>query len=110
MTNQQKQEISDPDYATRDLYNAIANGDYPTWTLYIQVMTEEESENVNFDPFDATKVWPQGEFELIPVGRVVLNRNPSNYFAEVEQVAFNPGHLIPGIEVAEKDTVLTVNS
>lgn len=89
-----------PDYAIQDLYNAIANGNFPSWTLYIQVMTVEEAEKVSFNPFDVTKVWPHGEYPLIPVGRLVLNRNPSNYFAEVEQIAFAPSHMIPGIEAS----------
>jgi len=89
---------SDPDYATRDLYNAIAQGNFPSWTLHIQVMTFEQAENWRFNPFDLTKVWPHGEFPLIPVGRIVLNRNPTNYFAEVEQAAFCPAHMVPGIE------------
>lgn len=61
-------------------------------------MTFEESEKTSFNPFDVTKVWPQGDYPLIPVGRIVLNRNPSNYFAEVEQAAFSPAHVVPGIE------------
>ncbi|CAD5117023.1 DgyrCDS5853 [Dimorphilus gyrociliatus] len=89
---------SDPDYATRDLYNAIARNDFPSWTLNIQVMTFEQAENWRFNPFDLTKVWPHEEFPLIPVGRIVLNRNPVNYFAEVEQAAFCPAHMVPGIE------------
>jgi len=88
----------DPDYSTRDLFNAIAKGEYPSWTLHIQVMTFEQAEKFRWNPFDLTKVWPQSEFPLIPVGRFVLNRNPANYFAEVEQIAFAPAHLIPGIE------------
>nr|UWM72185.1 catalase [Brachionus rotundiformis] len=87
-----------PDYATEDLYNAIASGNYPSWTLYIQVMTFEEAEKCKFNPFDLTKIWPHGDYPLIPVGRLVLNRNPVNYFAEVEQIAFAPSHMIPGIE------------
>jgi len=87
-----------PDYAQQDLYNSIANGNFPSWTLHIQVMTFEQAETVSFNPFDLTKVWPQGQFPLIPVGKLVLNRNPTNYFAEVEQIAFAPSHLIPGIE------------
>ncbi|KAL5010218.1 hypothetical protein ScPMuIL_012523 [Solemya velum] len=90
----------DPDYATRDLYNAIESGNYPTYTLYIQVMTFKEAENFRWNPFDLTKVWPQGEYPLIPVGRMVFNRNPKNYFAEVEQIAFSPAHMIPGIEAS----------
>ncbi|XP_069691153.1 catalase-like [Periplaneta americana] len=88
----------DPDYAIRDLYNAIARGDFPTWTFYIQVMTFHEAKNFRWNPFDLTKVWPQEDFPLIPVGKVVLNQNPSNYFAEVEQIGFSPAHMIPGIE------------
>eukprot|EP00088_Acartia_fossae_P018757 TRINITY_DN2085_c0_g1_i11.p1 TRINITY_DN2085_c0_g1~~TRINITY_DN2085_c0_g1_i11.p1 ORF type:complete len:519 (+),score=128.42 TRINITY_DN2085_c0_g1_i11:32-1558(+) len=89
---------SDPDYAIRDLYNAIAGDDYPSWSMFIQVMTFEEAEKFEFNPFDLTKVWPHGDFPLIPVGKLVLNRNPTNYFAEVEQIAFSPAHLVPGIE------------
>lgn len=91
---------SDPDYAQRDLYNAIENGDYPSWTLFIQVMTFQEAETCQFNPFDLTKVWPHGEYPLIPVGRMTLDRNPVNYFAEVEQSAFAPAHMVPGIEAS----------
>jgi catalase len=87
----------DPDHATRDLYEAIKRGEYPSWTVSIQVMTPEQAENYRFDPFDITKVWPHGDFPLIPVGRMVLDRNPENYFADVEQAAFSPGTLVPGI-------------
>ena len=87
----------DPDHATRDLFEAIAGGECPTWTVHIQVMTPEQAETYRFDPFDITKVWPHGDFPLIPVGRMVLNRNPENYFADVEQAAFSPGNLVPGI-------------
>lgn len=89
---------SDPDYSIRDLYNSIAEGNYPSWSFFIQVMTEDEAEKFRYNPFDLTKVWSQSEYPLIPVGRVVLDRNPKNYFAEVEQIAFAPSHLIPGIE------------
>ncbi|XP_049804743.1 catalase [Schistocerca nitens] len=89
---------SDPDYSIRDLYNAIATGNYPSWTMYIQVMTFKQAENWKFNPFDLTKVWPHDEFPLIPVGKIVLNRNAKNYFAEVEQIAFSPAHMVPGIE------------
>lgn len=88
---------TDPDYATRDLYEAIARGDYPAWTAYVQVMQPAEAETYRFDPFDITKVWPHGDYPLMPFGRLVLNRNPENYFAEVEQAAFSPGNLVPGI-------------
>jgi len=88
---------ADPDHATRDLFEAIARGEHPSWTVHIQVMTPDQAETYRFDPFDITKVWPHGDFPLIPVGRMVLNRNPENYFAEVEQAAFSPGTLVPGI-------------
>lgn len=87
-----------PNYAKQDLFNAIANGQFPSWTLHIQVMEYDEAERVSFNPFDVTKVWPHGQYPLIPVGKLVLNRNPSNYFAEVEQIAFSPAHMIPGVE------------
>lgn len=87
----------DPDVATRDLYEAIAKGDYPSWRLEVQIMTPEQAKDYRFDPFDITKVWPHGDFPPMDVGRLVLNRNPENYFAEVEQVAFSPGNFVPGI-------------
>lgn len=89
---------SDPDYAIRDLFNAIAEGNYPSYTMSIQVMTFEQAEKWEFNPFDLTKVWPHDEYPLIPVGRLTLDRNPQNYFAEVEQLAFSPANLVPGIE------------
>lgn len=88
---------TDPDYSIRDLYNSIAKGNFPSWTMHIQVMTLEQAEKWKLNPFDLTKVWPHGEFPLIKVGKLVLDRNPSNYFAEVEQIAFSPSHLPPGI-------------
>jgi len=89
-----------PDYSIQDLYNAIANGNFPSWSLYIQIMTVQEAEKLSFNPFDVTKVWSHKEFPLIPVGKLVLDRNPKNYFAEVEQIAFAPSHLIPGVEAS----------
>uniref|UniRef100_A0A8C4QD69 Catalase n=1 Tax=Eptatretus burgeri TaxID=7764 RepID=A0A8C4QD69_EPTBU len=89
---------SDPDYNIRDLYNNIANGNFPSWRFYIQTMTFEQAEKFRWNPFDLTKVWPHGEFPLQPVGWIVLNRNPTNYFAEVEQLAFDPSNMPPGIE------------
>jgi len=88
---------ADPDHATRDLFEAIERGEHPSWTVHIQVMTPDQAETYRFDPFDITKVWPHGDFPLIPVGRMVLDRNPENYFADVEQAAFSPGNLVPGI-------------
>ncbi len=87
----------DPDHATRDLYQSIKNGDLPAWKVSVQIMPPEEAADYRFDIFDITKVWPHGDYPLIPVGRMVLDRNPENYFAEVEQSAFSPGNLVPGI-------------
>lgn len=89
-----------PDYHTEDLFNAIAAGDYPAWRLYVQIMPLEDADTYRFDPFDVTKVWSQKDYPLIEVGRMVLNRNPENYFAEVEQATFSPGTLVPGIDVS----------
>jgi len=95
----------DPDHATRDLYDAIARDDYPSWTLQVQIMKLEEADNYRFDIFDVTKVWPHGDYPPIEVGRMVLNRNPENYFAEVEQAAFSPANFVPGI-AASPDKML----
>ncbi len=81
----------------RDLYEAIEGGDYPKWTLYIQVMPEKEAASCPYHPFDLTKVWFHEDYPLIEVGEMELNRNPENYFAEVEQSAFNPAAIVPGI-------------
>ncbi len=81
----------------RDLFDAIAKGDFPKWKMCIQVMTEEGARQYKEDPFDVTKVWSQKEFPLIEVGMLELNRNPENYFADVEQSAFSPSHVVPGI-------------
>ncbi|KAG7165968.1 Catalase-like [Homarus americanus] len=89
---------SDPDYAIRDLYNAICSGNYPSYTMYIQVMTLQEAEKCKFNPFDLTKVWPHAEFPLMPVGRLVLDRNPKSYFAESLCIHVGEANLVPGIE------------
>ncbi|XP_021962614.1 catalase [Folsomia candida] len=88
----------DPDYSIHDLYNAIADHRYPSWSLKIQVMTFAQAEKFRYNPFDLTKIWPQAEFPLHPVGRMVLDRNPTSYFNQVEQLAFAPANMIPGIE------------
>lgn len=87
----------DRDYHGRDLYMSIAKGDFPKWKFYIQVMSEEQAEKLPYNPFDITKVWYHKDFPLIEVGELILNRNPENYFAEVEQAAFTPAHVVPGI-------------
>lgn len=81
----------------RDLYESIERGDFPKWKMYIQVMTEEQADMMPYNPFDLTKVWYKKDFPLIEVGYFELNRNPDNYFAEVEQAAFNPANIVPGI-------------
>ncbi|KPJ64401.1 catalase, partial [candidate division KD3-62 bacterium DG_56] len=95
----------DPNHATRDLYEAIERAEYPSWRLEMQIMTPEQAANYRFDPYDITKVWPHGDVPPIEVGRLVLNRNPENYFADVEQAAFSPGNLVPGI-AASPDKML----
>ncbi len=92
-----KLAASNPDYHTVELFNAIDRAEYPRWKLYVQVMPEMEAETYRFNPFDLTKVWPHGDYPLIEVGIMELNRNPANYFAEVEQSAFSPGNIVPGI-------------
>lgn len=87
----------DADWAQRDLVDAIDRGDYPKWTLHIQVMTPEQAKNFRWNPFDVTKTWPQAEFPLIEVGELELNEIPDNYFAHVEQSAFSPSRIVNGI-------------
>ena len=80
-----------------DLFYSIEKGDFPKWRMCIQIMSEEEALKTAYNPFDLTKVWPHGDFPLIEVGVIELNKNPENYFAEVEQAAFSPSNIIPGI-------------
>jgi catalase len=81
----------------RDLYESIEKGDFPRWKMQIQIMTEKDAANCPFNPFDLTKVWPHSDYPMIDVGVFELNRNPENYFADVEQAAFNPANIVPGI-------------
>jgi catalase len=107
LTRQEAERMKgvDPDHATRDLFQAIERGEYPAWKVYVQILTPEQVDNYRFDSFDITKVWPHGDAAMNPVGRMVLNRNPENYFAEVEQAAFSPGNLVPGV-AASPDKML----
>ena len=91
-----KMTADDPDYHRRDLWDAIAGGDAPEWKLMMQVMPFAEAADYRFNPFDLTKVWPHGDYPEIEAGRMVLDRNPENFFAEVEQATFNPSNLAPG--------------
>ena len=92
---------ADPDYAQRDLFNAIAKGNFPKWEVSVQVMTAEQAvaweQNTGWNPFDITKVWPYSDFPRIPVGVLELNRNPDNYHQHVEQAAFSPSNIVPGM-------------
>jgi catalase len=99
LTAQEAMELSgrDPDHATRDLFESIQKGDYPSWRLEVQIMTPEQAKEYRFDPFDVTKVWYHKDFPLMSVGKMVLNKNPENFFAEVEQAAFSPANFVPGI-------------
>ncbi|XP_047531402.1 catalase-like [Vanessa atalanta] len=88
---------NDLDYFNRDLYNAIANENYPAWKLEMDVMTFNDIKNVDYNPFEVTRMWKKGTYHTVQIGRLVLDRNPDNYFRVVEQSAFNPGNLVPGI-------------
>jgi len=87
----------DPDYHTKQLFNAIEKGDFPKWTFSVQIMPEMDAENYRWNPFDLTKVWPHADYPLIEVGVLEMHKNPENYFAEVEQSAFSPANAPPGI-------------
>lgn len=84
----------------QDLFDAIENGDFPKWKMYVQIMPEAEADKVPYHPFDLTKVWPKGDYPLIEVGEFELNKNADNYFVDVEQAAFAPSNLVPGISVS----------
>lgn len=92
-----KMKGDDPDFAQRDLVEAIEKGDFPKWTMNVQIMTEEQAKTFRWNPFDLTKVWPHADFPLIEVGVMELNKIPENYFAHVEQAAFAPAHVVDGI-------------
>ncbi len=99
LTNEEAAAIigKDRESHQRDLYNAIENGNFPRWKMQIQLMSEKQAEQCGFNPFDLTKVWPHADYPLIDVGILELNRNPENYFADVEQAAFNPANVVTGI-------------
>lgn len=103
LTSEQAAEIQkyDVGHASRDLYDAIERGDYPEWEMCVQIMADEAHDELPFDPLDDTKRWPEDQFPLLPVGRLVLDRNPSNVFAETEQAAFGTGVLVEGIDFSD---------
>lgn len=97
----EKLQAKNFNHATQDLYEAIDRGDYPEWELQVQWMSDDEHPELDFDPLDDTKLWPTEQFPMLPVGKMVLNRNPSNYFAEVEQAAFGTGVLVDGLDFSD---------
>jgi catalase len=99
LTNQQAAEVIGRSRETyqEDLFGSIDRGEFPQWTMYLQVMPELDAEKTPYNPFDLTKVWPHKDYPLIEVGLVELNRNPDNYFAQIEQAAFSPSNVVPGI-------------
>lgn len=103
LTQEEAEQIQGKNFnhATQDLYEAIERGDFPEWELLVQIMSDEYHEELDFDPLDDTKLWPEDQFPWLPVGRMVLDRNPANYFAEVEQVAFGTGVLVDGLEFSD---------
>lgn len=96
----------DADYHRRDLFEAIRNGDHPSWTLHMQIMPFEQAKSYRFNPFDLTKVWPHKDYPLIEVGRLTLNRNPTDFHTEIEQAAFEPNNLVPGIGLSPDKMLL----
>ncbi|NLB46441.1 MAG: catalase [Microbacteriaceae bacterium] len=102
MTPEVAQQLagSDADYYRRDLFDAIERGDYPAWDVYVQIMPHEEAKTYRFNPFDLTKTWPKADYPRIKVGTFTLNRNPVNFFAEIEQAAFSPGNQVPGTGIS----------
>lgn len=103
LTSAQAQEIQGKNFnhATQDLYESIKNGDYPEWELFVQIMSDDEHPELDFDPLDDTKLWPQDQFPWLPVGRMVLDRNPSDFHNEVELSAFGTGVLVDGLDFSD---------
>ncbi len=97
---------SDADFHRRDLFEAIERGDFPTWRLRVQVMPYEDAKTYRINPFDLTKVWPHADYPLIDVGTMTLDKNPENFFAEIEQAAFSPGNTVPGIGLSPDKMLL----
>jgi catalase len=97
---------TDADYHTRDLFEAIKRNEHPSWTLYMQIMPFKEAEDYRFNPFDLTKVWPHGDYPLIEVGRLTLDRNPIDYHTEIEQAAFEPNNMVPGTGISPDKMLL----
>ncbi len=88
-------------HATQDLHDAIERGEFPEWEMFVQILSDDEHPELDFDPLDATKIWPKEQFPFLPIGKIVLNKNPDNYFAETEQVAFGTGVLVDGLDFSD---------
>ncbi len=103
LTQEMAEEIQGKNFnhATQDLYDAIEKGNFPKWELFVQILSDDEHPELDFDPLDDTKLWPKEQFPWLPVGMMTLNRNPVNYFAEVEQVAFGTGVLVDGLDFSD---------
>jgi catalase len=97
---------TDTDFHQRDLYQAIERGEFPSWTLWMQIMPFDDARTYRFNPFDLTKVWPHGDYPLIEVGRLTLDRNLTDYHTEMEQAAFEPNNLVPGIALSPDKMLL----
>jgi catalase len=97
---------NDADFHRRDLFEAIARGEHPVWNVSVQIMPYAEAATYRFNPFDLTKTWPHKDYPLIPVGTMTLNRNPENFFAQIEQAAFSPGNTVPGIGLSPDKMLL----
>lgn len=102
MSNEEAEKLagSDADYYRRDLYESISAGENPVWDVYVQVIPYEEGKTYRFNPFDLTKTMPKADFPRIKVGHFTLNRNPENFFADIEQAAFSPSNLVPGVDIS----------
>ncbi len=103
LTQREADEIQSKNigHATQDLYEAIEKGDYPEWELFVQILSDDDHPELDFDPLDDTKLWPKEQFPFLPVGKMVLNRNPENFFLETEQVAFGTGVLVDGLDFSD---------
>lgn len=103
LTQEMAEEVQGKNFnhATQDLYDAIEKGEFPQWELFVQILSDDEHPELDFDPLDDTKLWPKEQFPWLPVGKMTLNRNPENYFAEVEQVAFGTGVLVDGLDFSD---------
>ncbi|PZU43329.1 MAG: catalase [Arsenicicoccus sp.] len=108
ITNEEAERLAgaDADHHRRDLFEAIDRGDHPSWTLSVQIMPYDEAKTYRYNPFDLTKVWPHADYPLVKVGRMTLNRNPENWFAQIEQVAFSPSNQVRGTGVSPDKMLL----